>query len=204
MDYALALLGLCFVLLASPIFIPLFLASWVVHKSFPIFTQSRIGKDGHIFTIYKLKTMLDATNPHTGELLTADERTTRLGLLLRKSKLDELPQIINVLKGDMSFVGPRPLIPDNETAHDPIRQTVKPGITGLQQITGGNQLSYETRLELDHKYVRRQSLRYDVKLLFSTPGAILKQRSEPHFNTDLIVNDNIRQTPLKNAEKLRA
>jgi lipopolysaccharide/colanic/teichoic acid biosynthesis glycosyltransferase len=160
------------------------MASAIVHLSNPVFMQERIGKDGKLFTLYKIKTMRDAFDSMTGRPLPPKERTTRFGEFLRKTKCDELLQLINVLKGDMSLVGPRPYLPENETAHNPIRQEVKPGITGLQQIKGGNSLSYEFRLQVDIQYVRNRNFFLDLGILFATIPALFKQRNEPHFGKD--------------------
>ena len=182
MDYGVGSIAL---VIFSPVVVPALIASAIVHESNPVFKQERIGKGGKPFTIYKIKTMRDAFDSASGVELSKDARTTRLGLLLRKTKIDELPQLVNVVKGEMSLVGPRPYISENEAAHDKLRQSVKPGMTGLQQITGGNALTYEERLKLDHQYIKRRNLFFDVAMCIGTLGAIFRQRNEPHFNDDI-------------------
>ena len=128
--------------------------------------------------------MRDAFDSATGHPLSQEERTTKLGLKLRKYKIDELPQFWNIVKGDMSLVGPRPYTPGNPVANDKKRQEVKPGITGLQQVFGGNNLTYEERLKLDHRYVDIRNLMTDLGICFATVGAIIRQRNEKHYGSD--------------------
>ncbi len=148
----------------------------VINRSSPIFTQKRIGLNNKPFTLYKIKSMSDCTDSN-GDFLPDNERTSRLGRFLRTSRLDELPQLYNVIKGDMSIVGPRPL-PNYE---DDKRHSVKPGITGLSQIAGGNMLSPEDRLKLDYKYVETRSLSDDFMICCATPISLVKYRNAPHF-----------------------
>ena len=139
-----------------------------------IFRQERIGKEGKPFLCYKFRTMY-LWAPHdcpTAELTDAERLVTPLGRLLRRASLDELPQLWNVLVGDMSVVGPRPLIPKEEEAHHLRRQygvyRVRPGITGLAQISGRDLLSDREKARLDAEYVRRLSLGEDLRILFQT------------------------------------
>lgn len=162
----------------------------------PIFTQWRIGRGGKPFRIYKLRTMRAHREPdgedkerERGVPATAldqgaglyksrsDPRVTRVGALLRRSSLDELPQILNVLWGDMSLVGPRPHTADDVVRFPPgylSRHALPPGMTGLWQISGRNKLSTEEMLELDVRYVATWSLAQDLRILFSTPVAVLR------------------------------
>lgn len=141
------------------------------------FTQQRPGKDGKIFTFYKFRTMTDATDAN-GNLLSDGDRMTPFGTLLRKSSLDELPQLLNVLKGDMSLVGPRPLMVhylqlyNSEQAR---RHEVLPGITGLAQTSGRNTLDWDKRLKLDVAYVDNWSLWLDFKILLATVWKVIKR-----------------------------
>lgn len=141
------------------------------------FTQQRPGKDGKIFTFYKFRTMTDATDVN-GNLLSDGDRMTPFGTLLRKSSLDELPQLLNVLKGDMSLVGPRPLMVhylqlyNSEQAR---RHEVLPGITGLAQTSGRNTLDWDKRLKLDVAYVDNWSLWLDFKILLATVWKVIKR-----------------------------
>jgi lipopolysaccharide/colanic/teichoic acid biosynthesis glycosyltransferase len=141
------------------------------------FTQQRPGKDGRIFTFYKFRTMTDGTDAN-GNLLSDGERMTPFGTLLRKTSLDELPQLLNVLKGDMSLVGPRPLMVhylqlyNSEQAR---RHEVLPGITGLAQTSGRNTLDWDKRLKLDVAYVDNWSLWLDLRILLATVWKVIKR-----------------------------
>lgn len=140
-----------------------------------IFVQSRPGKDGKIFKIIKFRTMLNDSDKH-GNLLPDEERLTKFGTWLRNSSLDELPELFNVLKGDMSIVGPRPLLieylplySDNQAR----RHNVRPGITGWAQINGRNSLTWDEKFNLDIWYVDNQSLTLDIKIIFKTVLKVL-------------------------------
>ena len=135
-----------------------------------IFTQPRPGKNGKIFHVYKFRSMTDERDA-SGELLPDAKRLTPFGQLIRKLSLDELPQLFNVLKGDMSFVGPRPLLEEYLPLYNDrqaMRHNVRPGITGWAQVNGRNAISWEQKFEYDAWYVENQSLRLDVKILFLT------------------------------------
>ena len=143
----------------------------------PVFTQARAGMNERTFTFYKFRTMTEARGPH-GRLLPDDERLTAFGRLLRSTSLDELPQLWNVLKGDMSFVGPRPLLPEympRYTAFQRRRHEVKPGITGWVQVNGRNSLTWEQKFDLDVWYVDHWSLWLDVKILWMTLLQVLRR-----------------------------
>lgn len=142
-----------------------------------LFKQARAGKDGALFTLWKFRTMRDAVDERGRELPDA-ERLTALGRLLRASSLDELPQLINVLRGEMSLVGPRPLLPrylPRYTAQQARRHEVKPGITGWAQVRGRNALSWDEKFALDVWYVDHQSLLLDAKILWETFAKVLKR-----------------------------
>ncbi|WP_318344719.1 sugar transferase [Flagellimonas baculiformis] len=167
LDFLTSLFG---ILLLSPFFIVITIVLWIDFKGNPFFKQDRPGKDEKIFTILKFKTMNDKKDK-TGNLLPDNQRITKMGRLIRKTSLDEIPQLFNILKGDMSLVGPRPLrtfyLPYyNEV--EKLRHTVRPGITGLAQISGRNYLTWEERFGLDVEYVRNVSLRMDFKILVET------------------------------------
>ena len=135
-----------------------------------LFRQKRPGRDEKVFTMIKFRTMKIAYDSH-GELLTDEERMTRFGKLLRKTSLDELPELWNVLKGDMSLVGPRPLLIEYLPLYDAVqrkRHAVRPGITGLAQINGRNAISWKEKLDYDVTYVKNVSLKMDFKILFKT------------------------------------
>ena len=144
----------------------------------PIFvTQERVGKDGKIFKMIKFRTMLDSTNKF-GELLDDEERLTPFGKKIRSTSLDELPELINVLKGDMSLVGPRPLLVEYiplYSKHQFRRHEVNPGITGWAQVNGRNSIDWETKFDLDVEYVDKFNLIMDIKILFLTVLKVIKR-----------------------------
>ncbi len=167
LDFLISLFG---IILLSPFFIVITIVLWIDFQGNPFFRQDRPGKDEKIFTILKFKTMNDKRDK-TGNLLPDNQRITKMGRLIRKTSLDEIPQLFNILKGDMSLVGPRPLrtfyLPYyNEV--EKLRHTVRPGITGLAQISGRNYLTWEERFGLDVEYVRNVSLGMDIKILVET------------------------------------
>ncbi len=142
-----------------------------------IFKQKRPGKDGRIFTLYKFRTMTDERDEN-GELLPDEVRLTKFGKLLRALSLDELPEFVNILKGEMSFVGPRPLLVQYLLLYNErqaMRHNVRPGLTGLAQVNGRNLLTWEEKFEWDVKYVENISLCLDIKILFKTVFNVLKR-----------------------------
>ena len=157
-------------ILLLPLFLLLLLLLFLQNGGSPLFKQIRPGYKTQFFTIYKLKTMTDARNSK-GELLPDFERITPLGKIIRKLSLDELPQLVNVIKGEMSFVGPRPLLPEylplySEEQNQ--RHNVKPGITGWAQVNGRNALTWKEKFNLDVYYVHHQSFWLDLKILLMT------------------------------------
>jgi len=164
-----ALIVISPVVLVLAVLVRLFLGAPV------LFTQVRPGLHGKPFTVYKFRTMTDAKDA-AGTLLPDDVRLTRFGLFLRRSSLDELPQLFNVLKGDVSLVGPRPLLMDYLPLYSPEqakRHLVRPGITGWAQVNGRNAISWERKFELDVWYVEHQSFFLDMKILFLTVKKVL-------------------------------
>jgi lipopolysaccharide/colanic/teichoic acid biosynthesis glycosyltransferase len=142
-----------------------------------VFTQTRPGKDGKIFTVYKFRTMTSDCDAD-GNLLSDEERLIPLGQFLRKASLDEFPQLWNVLTGDMSFVGPRPLLVrylERYNSEQARRHDVQPGITGWAQVNGRNALSWDEKFKLDIWYVDNWSLWLDFKILLMTVQKVLKQ-----------------------------
>lgn len=157
-------------LILSPVFVVVMIFLALVNDGKPFFTQRRPGKNGNIFKIIKFKTMNDKKDA-TGKLLADEIRLTSLGKFIRKTSLDELPQLLNVIKGDMSLVGPRPLLPEYLHLYTPEqarRHDVKPGITGWAQVNGRNAISWEEKFKLDVWYVENQSLLLDLRILFKT------------------------------------
>ena len=142
-----------------------------------LFRQLRIGHREKVFTFLKFRTMTDVRD-QTGQLLADEQRLTALGRFLRSSSLDELPQIWNVLKGDMSLVGPRPLLPEylpRYTAFQRRRHEVRPGVTGWVQVNGRNSLTWEQKFELDVWYVDHRSLSLDARILWMTVLQVLRR-----------------------------
>lgn len=174
-DFLAALVGL---LLAAPLLVTLIIILGVSNKGKPFFYQTRTGKHGKLFTIIKLKTMNDDVDSN-GDLLPSLERVTKTGDLCRKYSLDEIPQLINILKGDMSLIGPRPLLPQylehyNEEQNK--RHNVLPGITGWAQVNGRNTISWEKKFEHDVFYVKNQSFLLDLNIIFKTIEKVINRK----------------------------
>jgi exopolysaccharide biosynthesis polyprenyl glycosylphosphotransferase len=186
LDIVVTLLAL---LCLSPIFIFTWLAIKIEDPGPSIFRQERVGRWGRTFTMYKFRSMVMNADKLKDELLEqnesgagvifkmkADPRITRIGKWIRKLSIDELPQLFNVLKGDMSLVGPRPPVPREVaeyTLADRRRLDVIPGITGLWQVSGRSDIDFEGQVRLDVEYIRSQSLWYDIVILFKTVPAVL-------------------------------
>ena len=173
------LLALGLMVILFPFLFLIALSLWIQNSGSPWFTQTRSGIKGKLFTIYKFKTMRD-TRDGQGELLPDFERITPLGLWVRKLSLDELPQLINVLSGQMSFVGPRPLLPEYlplYSAEQNRRHEVKPGISGWAQVNGRNAISWEEKFKLDVYYVDNQSLLLDLKIIVLTCKKVLMSKN---------------------------
>jgi lipopolysaccharide/colanic/teichoic acid biosynthesis glycosyltransferase len=142
-----------------------------------LFTQERPGKNEKIFKLYKFRSMTDERD-EKGELLPDEVRLTRFGKILRATSLDELPELFNILKGEMSLIGPRPLLVrylPYYTAKERHRHDVRPGLTGLAQVNGRNALGWEARFEYDIEYIEHCSLLMDIKVLAMTAGKVLKR-----------------------------
>lgn len=173
------LLDLALVAVTAPLWVPLLAALAVLVRlrigSPVLFRQERPGLDGQPFTILKFRTMTDDRDAD-GNLLPDKDRITRTGRLLRKTSVDELPELLNVLRGDMSLVGPRPLLMQYLELYTPEqarRHEVRPGITGLAQVSGRNAIAWEEKFDLDRDYVDNLSLGMDVRILASTMKAVL-------------------------------
>ncbi|RZV61016.1 MAG: sugar transferase [Flavobacteriaceae bacterium] len=172
-DFLGSLFGL---ILLSPIFIVIALVLTFLNDGKPFFTQLRPGKNEKLFRVIKFKTMTDKKDS-SGNLLPDNVRLTQFGRFLRKTSLDEIPQLINVLKGDMSIVGPRPLLVEfleYYTEEELARHDVRPGITGLAQISGRNFLSDDEKFRIDVDYVNRLSFWLDVRILLKTIQKVFK------------------------------
>jgi undecaprenyl phosphate N,N'-diacetylbacillosamine 1-phosphate transferase len=179
-------LALFLIILFSPVYLIVALLIWWRMGRPILFKQKRPGKNGKIFEIYKFRTMTNETD-EDGNLLPDEQRLVGVGKFIRSTSLDELPQLFNVLKGDMSFVGPRPLLVEylplyNERQKK--RHAVKPGITGWAQVNGRNAISWEQKFEYDIWYVEHQSFWLDMKILWMTFLKVIK-RSGINSNTNV-------------------
>ena len=175
-DFVIALLGL--VVLSPLLFVVTIWLHFANKGAGVLFTQERPGKDERIFKLYKFKSMTDERDSE-GNLLPDGERLTPVGRFIRKTSLDELPQLWTVLKGDMSLVGPRPLFVDYlpyYTTRERLRHTVRPGITGLAQVRGRSYLPWDQKLATDVEYVERLSFTLDCRILFKTVANVLTSK----------------------------
>lgn len=174
MDFVLSLMAL---LVLSPVLLVLAIVGAIAMQGSPFFTQQRPGKDEKIFRLIKFRTMSNAKDKD-GKLLPDDQRLNGYGKFLRKTSLDELPELLNILVGDMSIVGPRPLLVEylprynEEQKH---RHDVRPGLTGYAQVHGRNAISWEEKFKMDVEYVRNITFVGDVRILFQTVVAVLKR-----------------------------
>lgn len=167
LDIAFAVLIL---IVSSPLWLISIVLLMVINNGKPFFFQKRPGKQEKIFNLIKFRTMNDLRDEN-GELLPDEFRLTKVGSIVRKLSLDEVPQLVNVLKGDMSIIGPRPLLIrylPYYTDEERIRHSIRPGITGLAQISGRNNLPWDVRLKKDIEYVQNLSFRLDLKIFLST------------------------------------
>ena len=170
-------ISLILLVITAPLFIGLIIILCLTNHGSPFFLQLRPGKNGKIFRVIKLKTMNDRRDAE-GTLLPDSERLTPIGRMIRKTSLDEIPQLLNVIKGDMSFIGPRPLLVEylplysQEQAR---RQEVKPGITGWAQVNGRNAITWEEKFAHDLYYVDHLSFPLDLKILLLTIVKAIKR-----------------------------
>ena len=180
-DFLSSLLGL---IIISPLFIIVVVLVWIYHGSPVFFGQKRPGKNERIFKMYKFRTMTNEKDRY-GNLFPDEKRITKFGSFLRKTSLDELPELINVMKGDMSLIGPRPLLIKYlpyYTEREHKRHLVRPGLTGLAQVSGRNTLKWENRLESDVTYVENISFILDMKILFRTVLTLIKSNKNIGLN----------------------
>lgn len=174
-DFLFAFFGL---LILSPVFLMVVIALAIANKGKPFFFQKRPGRNEKIFKVIKFKSMNDRQD-EKGNLLPDKERLTKVGALVRKTSLDEIPQLINVLKGDMSLIGPRPLLIQYlpyYTKREKLRHTVRPGITGWAQVNGRNTVNWDERLEMDVQYVENMSFIKDIKIIIRTVKNVINRK----------------------------
>lgn len=172
MDYILAFFAL---IVMAPVFVIIYLLLYFNNQGKPFFFQLRPGKNEKLFSIIKFKTMNDKKDSN-GNLLSDSERLTKVGNFVRKTSLDEFPQLINVLKGEMSLIGPRPLLPEYLPLYNEFqkrRHEVKPGLTGWGQVNGRNSISWQKKFKLDIWYIDNISLILDIKILILTIKKVL-------------------------------
>lgn len=194
LDFVLSLMAL---LVLWPVLLILMVLGWIKMKGNPFFTQDRPGKDEKIFKLIKFRSMTCEKDAE-GNYLPDDQRLTKYGRILRSTSLDELPELINILKGDMSIVGPRPLLPEYlpyYTQEERHRHDVRPGLTGLAQVNGRNAISsWEERFAFDLEYVEKCSLIMDIAIIFKTVMKVLKK-------SDILVGSEIKAGRLDDARK---
>jgi len=168
--------SLCVLVLLAPFFVLIAIAIRLETAGNPIFSQTRVGYRGRLFKVLKFRSMVQSAEKYGFQTTQGDARITRVGQFLRKSSLDELPQLINVLKGEMSIVGPRPFVPIQEkdfpTGFWEKRHTVRPGITGLSQAKFRSAASIAELIEHDKKYVDQVSLCFDLKIVWQTVASL--------------------------------
>ena len=171
-------LGMLTLIVAAPVIAMAMVAIRLESRGHPIYRQRRVGKDGREFDLLKLRTMVDGAE-HVGAGLAINEndpRVTRVGAILRRTSLDELPNLLNVVRGDLSFIGPRPTIPvqvAQYTERQRGRLAIRPGITGWGQVNGRSSLPWSERIELDLYYIEHRSLALDARILWRTVAIVL-------------------------------
>lgn len=202
-DIVLAVVLLMFMIVV-PLLIVIPIAIKLTSKGPAVFTQDRAGKDGKTFKIYKFRTMLipEESIDENGNQLEPSQRITKLGAFLRKTSLDEILQIFNVLNGTMSFIGPRPTLPyqiERYTPRQMKRLDMRPGITGWAQVNGRNDLTWSEKIEFDVEYIEKFSLWFDIKILFCTVAVVLKQDGIEFSKNDAInaKENNVEKTVTK-------
>ncbi|WP_274309530.1 sugar transferase [Solibacillus daqui] len=197
MDFILALLA---IIILSPIFFIVTILVRINLGRSVIFKQKRPGKDEQIFTLYKFRTMTDERDEQ-GELLPNSLRLTKFGRFLRSTSLDELPELFNILKGDMSIIGPRPLVIEylpHYTEQERIRHSVRPGLSGLAQINGRNTVNWEMRFAYDIKYVDKITFIGDLKIIIKTIIQVIKRADIGESGVDTPIDfDQYRQGKLE-------
>ena len=194
------LLALIILICISPIL--LFVTVWLFFANKgagAFFFQERPGKDEKIFKVIKFKSMTDERDAE-GNLIDDDLRLTKAGKFVRSTSIDELPQLINILKGDMAFVGPRPLLPQYlpyYTEREKLRHTVRPGMTGLAQVNGRNKRDWNSRLELDALYVENLSFINDMKIVYKTIINVINRKDIEVIPTGMYLDEERKEMSKK-------
>ena len=204
LDFVLSFIG---IVVLSPVLIVLAALVRIKLGSPVLFRQERPGRDEKIFTLCKFRTMTDKKDGE-GKLLPDSERLTKFGKLLRAASLDELPELFNILKGDMSIIGPRPLLVSYlpyYTEEEKLRHKVRPGLTGLAQVSGRNFIDWDKRMEKDVEYVKNLSFFMDIKVLWMTVMTVLGHSDEVAEDTNAVEGNfaQIRQKRLEKTGKLK-
>lgn len=197
LDFTLSLIAL---IVLSPVLLVLTVLGAVKMKGNPFFTQLRVGKDEKLFRLIKFRSMT-CEKDKEGNLLPDDQRLTRYGRLLRSTSLDELPQLINILKGDMAIVGPRPLLEENlpyYTEEEKHRHDVRPGLTGLAQVSGRNAIEWDQKLAYDVMYIKDITFIKDMMIMIRTVVKVFK-RSDIRVGSELQSLDFVTQRKLRMA-----
>lgn len=204
LDFLLSFIG---IVVLSPVLIMLAALVRMKLGSPVLFRQERPGRDEKIFTLCKFRTMTDKKDGE-GKLLPDSERLTKFGKLLRATSLDELPELFNILKGDMSIIGPRPLLVSYlpyYTEEEKLRHKVRPGLTGLAQVSGRNFIDWDKRMEKDVEYVKNLSFFMDIKVLWMTVMMVLGHSDEVAEDTNAVEGNfaQIRQKRLEETGRLK-
>lgn len=199
------ILSLCAVIVLSPILLVLIVLGTIFMRGNPFFFQERPGKDEKIFKLIKFRTM-DNRKDKDGNLLPDEVRLNKYGKFLRSTSLDELPELFNILKGDMSIIGPRPLLVSYlpyYTEEEHHRHDVTPGLTGLSQVSGRNYVTWEDKFAMDLEYVRKISFAMDVSILIKTVAVVFKRENIETASS--IVHDGVLYRPLdvERAERIK-
>ena len=198
------ILSLCAIVVLSPVLLVLTVIGAFAMKGNPFFTQQRPGKDEKIFKLIKFRTMT-CEKDENGELLPDEIRLTKYGKFLRSTSLDELPELINILKGDMAVVGPRPLVVQYlpyYTERERLRHSVRPGLTGYAQVNGRNALNWDQRFQFDVEYVENLKFKTDFFIFFRTIKNVVQRKDiSVRGTTEIIDFDKYRKNELEKASK---
>lgn len=194
------------ILTVIPVLIVIPIVIRLTSKGPAVFTQDRMGKDGKVFKIYKFRTMLipEESYDKDGNMLEPKQRITKVGSFLRKTSLDELMQLFNVVNGTMSFVGPRPTLPyqsERYNERQKRRHEMRPGITGWAQVNGRNELTWTEKLEYDVEYIEKFSLGFDIKVMFKTVFVVLKRDGVAFTKNDAITEKKELVTTVEGNDK---